>query len=281
MGGIVKDSLGSDTAFFAMAMMLLNTGLLVMLLLPPRPRPEGVSDDYEEVADPRLPFHELIRRRFVQAVMVSGALGSLSFAASGAFLAVYVVSEEGLGTGSVAFVGVLFGARSLMGVIIEPFSGRLADRVDRVKMVMVGMIGAAAAQFLVPSVPSGTTEISLLGVDATIVPWLLVVYLALGIAEAIAFPAQSAIFVTVGRVTGMASVMGLQQTAWAVGFLGGSLLGALVVATFGIENVFRYAGILTFVGAAIFFVMIRRAADEIREAERIGAATLENPASRT
>jgi DHA1 family multidrug resistance protein-like MFS transporter len=277
MGGIVRDSLGSDIAFFSMAMMLMNTGLLVMLLLPPRPRPQGVSDDYEEVADPQLSFRELIRRRFVQAVMVSGVLGSLSFAASGAFLAVYVVSEEGLGTGSVAFVGVLFGARSLMGVIIEPFSGRLADRVDRVNMVMIGMIGAAIAQFLVPSVPSGTTEISLLGVDATIVPGLLVVYLALGVAEAIAFPAQSAIFVTVGRVTGMASVMGLQQMAWAIGFLGGSLLGALVVAMFGIENVFRYAGILTIVGAGIFFIMIRRAGDEIREAERIGVATLADP----
>jgi MFS family permease len=275
MGGIVRDTLGSDIAFFAMAMMLMNTGLLVMLMLPPRPRPQGVSDDYEEVADPRLPFGELIRRRFVQAVMVSGVLGSLSFAASGAFLAVYVVGEEGLGTGSVAFVGVLFGARSLMGVIIEPLSGRLADRVDRVKMVMIGMTGAAIAQFLVPSVPSGTTEISLLGVDATIVPWLLVVYLGLGVAEAIAFPAQSAIFVTVGRVTGMASVMGLQQTAWAIGFLSGSLLGALVVSTLGIENVFRYAGILTMVGVAVFFVMIRRAAEEIREAERVGAASVE------
>ena len=69
--------------------------------------------------------------------------------------------------------------------------------------------------------------------------------------------------------------MGLQQTAWAIGFLSGSLLGALVVSTLGIENVFRYAGILTMVGVAVFFVMIRRAAEEIREAERVGAASVE------
>jgi MFS family permease len=233
-----------------------------------------VTDDYEEVVDPRLSFRELIGRRFVQAVMVSGVLGSLSFAASGAFLAVYVVSEDGLGTGSVAFVGVLFGARALVGVIFQPLSGRLADRVDRVAMVMVGMTGAAVAQFMIPGVPSSTTELTILGIDFTIVPWLLVVYLLLGAAEAIAFPAQAAIFVTVGRTTGMASIMGMQQMAGSVGFLGGSLLGALVVSTFGIENVFRYAGILTMVGATVFFVLIRRAGEEIREAERLAAASI-------
>ena len=274
MGGIVRDSFGADVAFTAMAVMLVSTGVLVMFLLPPRPRPQGVTDDYEEVVDPRLSFRELIGRRFVQAVMVSGVLGSLSFAASGAFLAVYVVSEDGLGTGSVAFVGVLFGARALVGVIFQPFSGRLADRVDRVTMVMVGMTGAAVAQFMIPGVPSSTTELTILGIDFTIVPWLLVVYLLLGAAEAIAFPAQAAIFVTVGRTTGMAAIMGMQQMAGSIGFLGGSLLGALVVSTLGIENVFRYAGILTMVGATVFFVLIRRAGEEIREAERLAAASV-------
>lgn len=277
VGGIVRDSFGADAAFTAMALMLAGTGVLVMFLLPPRPRPQGVSDAYEQAEEPRLSFGELIRRRFVQAVMVSGVLGSLSYAASGAFLAVYVVSEEGLGTGSLTFVGVLFGARSLVGVIMQPFTGRLADRVDRVKMVIVGMTAAAAAQFLIPSVPSFSAELTVLGIDFTIVPWLLVAYLLLGAAEAIAFPAQAAIFVTVGRTTGMASIMGMQQMAGSVGFLGGSLLGALVVSTLGIENVFRYAGILTIVGATVFYILIRRAGDEIREAERVAAASLADP----
>lgn len=274
IGGIVGDRFGADVAFLAMALMLGSTGLLVMFLLPPRPRPRGASEDYDAAGEPRLSFGELIRRRFVQAVMVSGVLGSLSFAASGAFLAVYVVSEEGLGTGSFAFVGVLFGARALMGVILQPISGRLADRVNRVTMVMVGMGGAALAQFIIPSVPSTTTDLTVLGIDFTVVPWLLAVYMALGVAEAIAFPAQAAIFVTVGRTTGMGAIMGMQQMAGSVGFLGGSLLGALVVSTLGIENVFRYAGILTIVGAAVFFVLIRRAGDEIREAERLAAASV-------
>lgn len=277
VGGIVRDSFGADAAFTAMALMLAGTGVLVMFLLPPRPRPQGVSDAYEQAEEPRLSFGELIRRRFVQAVMVSGVLGSLSYAASGAFLAVYVVSEEGLGTGSLTFVGVLFGARSLVAVIMQPFTGRLADRVDRVKMVIVGMTAAAAAQFLIPSVPSFSAELTVLGIDFTIVPWLLVAYLLLGAAEAIAFPAQAAIFVTVGRTTGMASIMGMQQMAGSVGFLGGSLLGALVVSTLGIENVFRYAGILTIVGATVFYILIRRAGDEIREAERVAAASLADP----
>ncbi|MEE8421798.1 MAG: MFS transporter [Dehalococcoidia bacterium] len=268
VGGIVRDTFGSDIAFASMAIMLAGTGVLVLVLLPARPRPPGAPEDYEAPAEPRLSFRELIHRRFVQAVMVSSVLGSLSFAASGAFLAVYVVSEEGLGTGSATFVGILFGARALTGAILQPVFGRLADRANRVMLVVVGLGIASILQFLIPSVPPNTVDGSLFGVGFTVLPWLLGLYLLLGTAESIAFPAQAAIFVTVGRTTGMASIMGMQQMAGSFGFLGGSLIGAWVVSTFGIENVFRYSGIGIATGAVLFFILMRRAAEEIREAER-------------
>jgi MFS family permease len=271
MGGVVRDGFGSDIAFASMAILLAGTGLLVLVLLPPRPRPPGTPEDYEAPDEPRLSFRELIERRFVQAVMVSGVLGSLSFAASGAFLAVYVVSEEGLGTGSATFVGILFGARALMGAVLQPLFGRLADRVNRVMLVVLGLGLASVLQFSIPNVPSDTVDGSLFGAAYTVLPWLLLVYLLLGAAESIAFPAQAAIFVTAGRTTGMGSIMGMQQMAGSFGFLGGSLIGAWVVSTFGIENVFRYSGIGIAAGAVLFFILIQRAAPEIREAERYAA----------
>ncbi len=271
MGGVVRDGFGSDIAFASMAILLAGTGLLVLVLLPPRPRPPGTPEDYEAPDEPRLSFRELIERRFVQAVMVSGVLGSLSFAASGAFLAVYVVSEEGLGTGSATFVGILFGARALMGAVLQPLFGRLADRVNRVMLVVLGLGIASVLQFSIPNVPSDTVDGSLFGAAYTVLPWLLLVYLLLGAAESIAFPAQAAIFVTAGRTTGMGSIMGMQQMAGSFGFLGGSLIGAWVVSTFGIENVFRYSGIGIAAGAVLFFILIQRAAPEIREAERYAA----------
>lgn len=270
VGGVIRDSFGSDVAFTAMALMLAATGAFVLLLLPARPQPRGAPEDYRAPEEPQLPWRDLVRHRFVQAAVTAGLIGNLSFAASGAFLAVYVVSDDGLATGSATFVGILFGGRALMGALLQPFFGRLADRYSRVTLVVTGLGASAVCQFLIPSAPAASVEGSLFGVAFTVLPWLLLVYLLLGVAESVAFPAQSAIFVTVGRVVGMGTIMAVNQMAGSIGFLGGSLLGAVVASSLGIENVFRYAGILTAVGAVTFLLLMRRAAEEIREAERVG-----------
>jgi MFS family permease len=122
-------------------------------------------------------------------------------------------------------------------------------------------------QFVFPSVPRTLVDASLLGEPLVIAPWLLLLVAIVGFAEAIAFPAQQAIFVTVGRSVGMGSIMGLNQMGSSVGFLSGSLLGALVVSVWDLDAVFRYAGILTLVGAAVFAVLMLRANRELRAAE--------------
>ena len=269
MGGAVRDAFGSNTAFAAMALLLAGTGIFVLLTLPARPRPRGAPADYRAPREPLLPWSELLRRRFIQAAMVVSLVVSLSWASSGAFLAVYVVSDDGLGIGSATFVGILLGGRALTSALLQPLFGRLADRVNRIALVMIGLGLSAAGQFVIPSLPENVIEGSWFGGAVVIVPWLLALYLLVGVAEAVAFPAQSAIFVTVGRTVGMGSIMGVNQMASSIGFLGGSLAGAAVVSNFGIENVFRYAGVMSALGAVLFLVLMLRAAEEIREAEGV------------
>jgi MFS family permease len=271
IGGAVRDAFGSNTAFATMALLLAGTGIFVLLTLPSRPRPRGAPEDYAAPREPMLAWSELLRRRFIQAAMVVTLVVSLGWASSRAFLAVYVVSDEGLGTGSATFVGILLGGRALTSALLQPFFGRLADRANRIALVMIGLGFSAAGQFMIPSLPANVIEGSWFGGAVVIVPWLLALYLLVGVAEAVAFPAQSAIFVTVGRTVGMGSIMGVNQMAGSVGFLGGSLVGAAVVSNFGIENVFRYAGVMSALGAVLFLVLMLRAAEEIREAERVSA----------
>ena len=265
IGGVLRDAFSSDVAFATMALLLAGTGLFTFLLLPPRPLVAGAAGQKDD--EPQLAWSELLRRPFVQAAMSANLVLAFAWAASGAFLAIYVVSEEGLGTDSVTFVGILFGGRAITSALLQPLFGRLADRVNRLTLVMIGLGGSAVGQFLVPSLPDGVVDATLFGNAVVIVPWLLVLYMLVGVSEALAFPAQTAIFVTVGRTVGMSSIMGVNQMSSSIGFLGGSLIGAAVVSSFGIDNVFRYAGAMTAVGAVVFFVLMRRAADEIREAE--------------
>ncbi|MSQ41873.1 MAG: MFS transporter [Dehalococcoidia bacterium] len=270
LGGTLRDLFSSNVAFAAMGLLLGCTALFVLLALPANPRRRGALADVEDEDVEPLPWSELLRRRFVQAAIAVTAVTALAFSASGAFLAVYIVSADGLGTGSATFVGLLLGARALTSAVLQPMFGRFADRMSRITLVVAGLLLSALGQFFIPAVPGQLVSVSLLGDGVVILPSLLALYLAIGAAEAVMVPAQSAIFVTVGRSVGMGSIMGINQMASSLGFLVGSLIGATVVSEIGIANVFRYSSIMTAVGAVLFLLMMRRAADEIRAAERWG-----------
>ena len=259
LGGGLRDAFGADAAFTSMALLLAGTGLMTLLLLPRRGRPRGATADYQEPEEVQMGWREVLRRPDVQAALSVQTVVSLGWGASASFMAVFVIDPDGLGTDSALFVGILLATRSLVSAVLQPLAGPVADRIDRLAMVMVGLGISALGQFLTPMVPRDLVETSFLGNALVVAPWLLVVVLAVGLAEAIAWPAQQAIFVTVGRRVGMGSIMGLNQMGNSVGFLTGSLVGALVVSMFGLDAVFRYAGIVTIVGALAFFVLMRRA----------------------
>ncbi len=261
LGGGIRDAVSSDAAFLTMALLLGGTGVMTLFLLPGHPAAEDGS--HPEDSEPRVGWFEMLRRPYVQAALSVQTVVSLGWGAGSSFLAVFVVSEEGLGTNSALFVGILLASRSVISAILQPTAGRMADRMDRLTLVMIGLGFSAIGQFMLPMVPRDVLETTFLGSALVIAPWLLLTMVVVGIAEAIAWPAQQAIFVTVGRAVGMGSIMGLNQMGNSVGFLSGSLVGAAVVATWGLDAVFRYAGIVTLLGAGLFFVLMRRAAEEL------------------
>ncbi len=271
LGGGVRDAVGADAAFTLMAFLLAGTGLATLLLLPARGQPNrGSASDYRAPEEPHLGWQELIVRPAVQAALAVQTVVALGWGATSSFVAVFIVSDEGLGTNSALFVGVLLATQSLLSGALQPIFGPLADRLDRLKLVVVGLCVSAVAQFVFPSVPRVLWHGELFGEPAVIAPWLLGVIAVVGIAEAVTFPAQQAIFVSVGRAVGMGSIMGLNQTGSSIGFLTGSLLGALVVEVWNLDAVFRYAGILALIGAVVFAVLMRRAREELRETGAYG-----------
>ena len=287
LGGLIRDAAGVDAAFVTLVVLLVGTGIATFLLLPPAeadPYAGGAPSEGSEVADAPAATHpasrgptrswvQMLRFAPVQAAFTAQTVVALGWGAGATFLAIYVISEDGLGTESATLVGLLLACRALVGGMLQPWFGRLADRMSRLTLVMVGLLLSAAGHFAIPNVPVGTFEVGTL----VIAPWLLAIFLLIGLAEAIAFPAQQAIFVDVGRSVGMGSVMGLTQMGSSLGFLAGSLVGAGIVELFGLESVFRYAGVVVFGGALLFFVLMRRARADfaaMHAAARVGAPPL-------
>lgn len=271
LGGGVRDALGANAAFTSMALLLAGTGLATLLLLPPE-RAEHVraSRPTKAVADGG--WWGLIAQPAVQAALAVQTVVSLGWGAASTFLGVFVISGDGLGTDSAFFVGMLLAVRSVLSAVLQPVFGPLADRANRLVLVVSGLTCASVAQFMIPSLPRTLWHTSLFGEAITIAPWLLGTMSAIGIFEALQQPAQQAIFVTEGRRVGMSSIMGLNQMGNSVGFLSGSLVGAAVVSAWGLDAVFRYSAVVTLAGGVAFAVLMLRARDELRDVPAVEPA---------
>ncbi|MSQ31385.1 MAG: MFS transporter [Dehalococcoidia bacterium] len=267
-GGGLRDLFSADVAFATMSALLGGTALMTAVLLPPQPPGEPLhAADREAGAvegSVRSPsFWSLMRRPDVQATTLLALLVSMGWGSASVWLAVYVIGAEGLGTNSALFAGILLASRSLINAVFQPLTGPLADRTNRVMLVVIGLVLSGIAQFVVPLLPRWIVETSFLGAALTMAPWVLVAMVAAGLAESLATPAQQAIFVQIGRGVGMGALMGIASMGNAIGFLGGSLIGAFVKDAFGIASVFYAAGIITVGGAIVFALLARRAGGDL------------------
>ena len=93
-------------------------------------------------------------------------------------------------------------------------------------------------------------------------------------------PAQQAMFVTLGRVVGMGSLMGLNNMGMSSGFLFGSLAGAGVVAAFGVRSVFVFAAAVMFAGMFLYVAIMRSARGELEHASEVARRAEEREARR-
>ncbi len=274
-GGTIRDFVSSDAAFATMSFMLFAVGVAVFLLLPKgRPGAGSGREDDEEVLEPGLPMIEVLKRPIVHAAIGGHMVVSLGWGAGFTFIAVYVVSDDGLATGSATFAGVLLASRALLTATAQLVTGPLADKMDRVFLSVLGFGIAGTAQFFVPDIPGVSATIGIFGGELVIVPWLLLLFVFVGLGEAIEFPAQQAIFVDAGRTVGMGTIMGIIQTAGGFGFLAGSMFGALVVSIWGLDAVFRYAGLAMFLGGFGFWLLMRRAKRDFAMLDAAAAADL-------
>ena len=184
IGGAIRDAVDADAAFVTMAAMLAVTGLATFLLLPSERRERAgdpSTNDRAEGGASALPRRRLVRRLDVQAGILASIVISLGWGTAGTYMAVFVVSDDGLGTDSALFVGLLLGVRSLLGAVFQPLAGFAADRVSRIWLVVGGLSVAAVAQFVIPDLPRDLVDSSFFGGSMTYAPWLLAIIVIVGI----------------------------------------------------------------------------------------------------
>ncbi len=245
VGGIIHDSIGMDATFISMAIFSTLGFLVIFFLLPARTAGTSIASTREE-AQPEGPspsFFSMLKDTTIQGIIALQMTFGLLFGTVLSFIGVWMTTAIDT---SVAQVGILLSARSIMnGTLSYPF-GWLADHMNRVILVSTGMGMVAIGTFAIPWLGN-------FGI-------LLGIFVVIGIFESMAMPSLNAITVDKGRILGMGTVMGMFNMAMSLGLVVGSMAGGVIETSMGIDAVFRFAAVLGAVGIIAFNIFMLRSA---------------------
>ncbi len=204
-----------------------------------------MGDHYTYIASRnRKPFLQQLRKGLSEggkniAVWISGAIEAVSYIALYAlkgFLPVYALTH---GYNSLE-VGLFFSVQEICHVISKPFAGRLSDRLGYRQAIIVGMI---AMGIILPLV--GLSDI-----------WLINLFCAsfLGIAQAIIFPATTALVTEQIDLTSLGTGLGIIGTFKNLGKVIGPIIGGILLSKFEFQITFIILACILFATAFLLTI---------------------------
>ncbi len=227
IGGVLSEHLGMDAAFLAMGVLSLLAFTITIFFLPSI-KPKTSTTPYPS-------FGEMSRSSMIIGLFSFQLTLTLGRSIFFIFLPIMAAHSLGLNPSQ---VGILLAVNILlMSLLGIPF-GRIADRLSRRFLIVVGCL--VSSMFLV-AVPLGNTFGLLLGLAV------------LGsVGNAIAIPAASALAVEQGRKYGMGSSITLVSMAFSIGMVVGPIAGGAIADFAGINSAFYFGAVITLVGAGLF-----------------------------
>lgn len=230
LGGVIENYFGMKAAFYFMGALAACALFLVLFLIP--------ESTVTITKDVKVPYSKILKNRILKGLVSYRCVNHVAIAMKSTFLPLYGVFI-GL---SIFQVGIILSTGLLLNSLLQIPFGFVADRCNKVRLVIVGsVIGIAALAFI----PFTNNFIE-----------LLVVNVISGIGGAMAAPSSAAMVSKVGKVLGMGAVMGIFNSAVSVGMIVGSLISGLVFDFAGLVFVFYSMAVLRGCGAILFYKFV-------------------------
>jgi len=230
MGGLFRDLWGMNSAFYAMTLCTLSAMILVIVLLP---REDGGERTY--LAESLLvTFRRMLKDRKVMGVLASRMFTMTLMIPTVGFLPLLMTRMFDAGG---LEIGMVLAVRTLVNASLQTPFGRLADRTNKLLLLMGGSAAICLGMVLVPS--------------AANIYHLIAVFAFIGAAEAVVWPSLGAFAVESGRHYGQGSMMGLFNMAMSAGMLMGSVVSGSLMDLWGIGFAFYSIAVLLAAGTAL------------------------------
>ena len=234
LGGIIRDTLGMNAAFYTMGILTLLTLGGVMLLIPGERYKSG-----KDSRRPTAPIKDLIRHR-----VVLGLFFLRLFVASGQGSVYTFLPLLGLDIGITSSeVGIILGVNIFLIAVLQRACAGIADRSDPRLLIILGTVISGIAVFAMPYAKGFTV--------------ILALNIVMGAANGISTPAGFVLTGQVGRKMGMGSIMGLTDAGWSLGMIISPIFSGIVMDSLSLSSIFFIGGILIMIGSVVIFVFLR------------------------
>ena len=233
MGGIIRDALGFNAAFYIMGGLALITSLMVAVFIPA---------DKAHLSDIKRPKPYPVRKIIAHRT-AAGILIMRFFAASGqgsvyTFLPILAMKIDL----SSSQVGIILTMNIFLIAFLQRISGRLADRINPKHLIIAGTFA------------SGITVLGMPFVQGFIP--ILILNILMGMANGLSLPGGLVITGRLGQTMGMASIMSLNDAAWGLGFIVSPILSGLILDWMGVSYVFIAGSLLILLGGVAVTVFL-------------------------
>jgi len=231
LGGYIFDRFSLPMVFYSMTALIALSLILTILFLPSSIK----SPTLERKS---VPLAKIIANRRLLAALIYRVINAMGRGSIMGFLAVFAVQNLGI---SYSLVGLILA----MGIFINSFLqtpfGVLADRFNRVLLVVLGTLLASLGYFYL----AHTHE----ALD------LMTARFLVSLGGAFSLPAMTAIVAEEGKKMGAGSTMGVLNTGMSLGQIAGSLISGLIMDLYGIRFAFIIGGLLGIITIPIFYIL--------------------------
>ncbi|KQC05344.1 MAG: MFS transporter [Methanoculleus sp. SDB] len=238
LGGVILDMAGMDAVFLSMAVFSAFALGICALFLPEAGKrlTEGAS------------LLQTVRNRILRPVLffrVAHAFGRGTLmvfvpllVAAPALLPDGTIIHQGL---SATEIGIVISASVLSTAFLQRSCGKLADRHNKVRLIVIGSVIDAVALITLPFLDG-------------FLP-ILALALFFGFGSGIALPAATSFVTIAGRETGQGAAMGAFNTAMSIGMITAPLIFGAIMDASGIFWVFMASAGVSITNALLFYRM--------------------------
>ncbi|MDF1615007.1 MFS transporter [Desulfurivibrio dismutans] len=224
LGGIFTDLWGMAAAFYAMSALSFLALGLVLLQVPAMtvdPERAGNGDGLFTA------MGKMLASRRTSGLLLARLATMIIMVPTMAFLPLFMTQAF---QASAMQIGVVISVRTLINAALQGTGGRLADRRDKLMLLRIGVLAMSGVMVMIPLAGNFWS--------------LLLLFVVLGLAEALIWPTLGALATEEGRKYGQGTMMGVYNLAMSGGVLTGALAAGVATDWFGLKWSFPLIGLV-------------------------------------